>query len=207
MTNQHFISIEGIEGMGKTTVFNAVHEYLLEQGIEHVLTREPGGTPIAEDIRAVLLSHDGEELAPITELLLMFASRAQHVQQVIKPALARGEWVICDRFVDASFAYQGGGRGMEKEKLETLSQWTVDALPDLTILLDAPVSLGLERIDKRSTRDRIEIEKRDFFERARQTYLDRAAEDPDRFVIVDATQPKMQMQSEVLGIIEAKLYA
>ena len=109
MTNQHFISIEGIEGMGKTTVFNAVHEYLLEQGVKHVLTREPGGTPIAEDIRAVLLSHDSEEMAPITELLLMFASRAQHVQQVIKPALARGEWVICDRFVDASFAYQGGG--------------------------------------------------------------------------------------------------
>ncbi len=205
MEKHFFISIEGIEGMGKTTVFDALHQCLTEKGIKHILTREPGGTIIAEAIRQILLSHEGEEMLPITEMLLMFASRAQHVDHVIKPALAKGEWVICDRFADASYAYQGGGRGLSKGMLDTLSSWTVDTMPDLTFLLDGPVDLGVERIAKRSTKDRIETEKHDFFERARQAYLDRAKSQPDRFVIIDASQSKEQVLAEVLVTMAKQL--
>ena len=191
--------------MGKTTVFDAVHQYLNEKHVKHILTREPGGTIIAEAIRQTLLSHDGEEMLPVTEMLLMFASRAQHVDHVIKPALAKGEWVICDRFVDASYAYQGGGRGLSTEKLDTLASWTLDVMPDLTFLLDGPVELGVERIAKRSTKDRIETEKHDFFERARQAYLERAERENNRFVVIDASQSKEAVLATVLATMAQKL--
>ena len=197
----YFISIEGIEGMGKTTVFNAVKDYLDQQGVAFKSTREPGGTAIAEGIRDVLLAHAEEALTPMGELLLMFASRAQHVAHVIKPSLAKGQWVICDRFVDASYAYQGGGRGLSQDKLDALSAWTVDVMPDVTFLLDASVELGAHRIGKRSTKDRIEIEQHDFFERARRAYQSRAANAPERFVVIDASQDKHQVISQVIAHI------
>jgi dTMP kinase len=197
----HFISIEGIEGMGKTTVFNALRDYLAQQSIDFTLTREPGGTAIAEGIRDVLLAHDDELLTPMGELLLMFASRAQHVAHVIKPALKEGRWVICDRFVDASYAYQGGGRNLSQDKLDALAAWTCDVMPDVTLLLDAAVDVGVQRIAKRTTKDRIEVEKHDFFERARAAYLKRAAQEPGRFVVIDASLPMEQVIANVIAHI------
>ena len=151
-----FITFEGIEGMGKSTVVRAVQEHLESLSIPLIMTREPGGTPLAESIRKVLLGHHTEPLCESAELMMMFASRAQHIEHKIKPALAMGQWVLCDRFTDSSFAYQGGGRKLSKTRIELLEQWVQgDLQPDLTILLDGPVELGLHRIKKR-TKDRIE---------------------------------------------------
>jgi len=193
-----FITVEGIEGVGKSTCTACIDKFLTEHNIPHVMTREPGGTEIAESIRGVLLKHHTETMAPLTELLLMFASRSQHLSTLIKPALASGQWVVSDRFTDASFAYQGAGRQLPLSHLEQLEQIVHhDLQPDLTLLLDAPVEVAQARAHARSTPDRIEVEKLEFFERVRQCYLQRAKTAPQRFVIIDATQTLANVENEI----------
>ncbi|HMB55766.1 MAG TPA: dTMP kinase [Arenimonas sp.] len=184
-----FISIEGGEGAGKSTVIAAIVQALGQHGLEVVQTREPGGTPAGEAIRTLLLD-PARTLAAETELLLMFAARAQLVRELILPALARGAVVVSDRFTDASFAYQGGGRGIEMGRIAELERWAAGIKPDLTFLLDVGVDEGLARARSRGGElDRIERERSDFFERVRATYLSRAAAEPGRFRVIDASQP------------------
>jgi dTMP kinase len=195
----YFISFEGIEGVGKTTALQLVHEYLISKNRHCVVTREPGGTPIAEAIRQILLSHYDEPLCKDTELLLMFAGRAQNIAQVIKPALAQGQWVLSDRFTDASFAYQGGGRGIAATHIAELACWVLgDLQPDLTFLLDMPAEAGLRRVVSRGAKDRIELEGVEFFERVRQCYLALAKAQPQRFRVINADQPVAQIKKEIL---------
>ena len=190
-THPRFISLEGGEGAGKTTVLNALRETLAADGAEVLCTREPGGTPLAETIRGWLLDHaSSEALAPETELLLMFAARAQHVRHVLLPALHRGAWVISDRFTDSSYAYQGGGRGLPMSFIADLEHNVVGLRPALTLLLDVGVGEGRARARGRaSDPDRIEREEDAFFERVRQVFLQRAAAEPDRIRVIDATRP------------------
>lgn len=196
-----FITFEGIEGMGKSTVTHAVEKYLDEKNIPYIVTREPGGTPLAESIRRVVLGHHDEKVCEAAELMLMFASRAQHIEEKIKPALAAGKWVLCDRFTDSSFAYQGGGRKLSMERIAQLESWVQgDLQPNLTLLLDGPVELGLHRIKKR-TKDRIEKEDHDFFNRIRATYLDRAKQFPDRFVILDANKTRTEVKEAAIKAV------
>ncbi len=204
-----FISFEGIEGLGKTTHLKRLAEWLQQKAIDVVITREPGGTPMGEEIRDVLLAHRHEIVAPKTELLLMFAARAQHVATIIQPALKRGAWVLCDRFTDASFAYQGGGRGMDLQKIKALETWVLEQFePDLTFLFDAEPSIGLERIKGRDGHpDRFELEKIEFFERVRSVYKTRAEQNPKRFRIIDASKPLEEVWKEVRTIIDAWLEA
>ena len=188
MMRGRFISIEGGEGAGKSTVIAAIRDVLAERGIEVVATREPGGTPAGEAIRALLLD-PARTLFAETELLLMFAARAQLVRELIEPALQRGATVVSDRFTDASFAYQGGGRGIEMGRIAELERWAAGLKPDLTFLLDVGVGQGLARARSRGGEpDRIEREREDFFERVRATYLARAAAEPQRFRVIDASQ-------------------
>jgi dTMP kinase len=199
-----FITIEGGEGVGKSTNVAVVERWLIDSGIPHRLTREPGGTPLAEAIRALLLEVREEPVAPMAELLMIFAARAQHIEQVIAPALARGEWVVCDRFTDATYAYQGGGRRLPPEwvgQLEALVQG--DLRPDLTLLLDAPTALGLQRADQRGQLDRFEQEQLEFFERVRQAYLARAALEPGRFRIVPTDRPLAAIAGEITALMKA----
>ncbi|EKD54783.1 MAG: hypothetical protein ACD_60C00044G0002 [uncultured bacterium] len=199
MKTGKFITIEGIEGVGKTTALKYIQHYLNEQQKACVMTREPGGTPIAEKLRDILLTpYETEIMTSETELLLMFAARAEHLAHVILPALREGKWVVSDRFVDATYAYQGGGRKIEMNKIAVLDQWIVgDHQPDLTILLDAPPDVGLLRAKHRSTEDRIEQEKIDFFERVRAVYLARAKQFSSRFRVIDATKPLASVQDEL----------
>lgn len=185
------MTFEGIEGVGKSTQVELAARVLGDRGRELVVTREPGGTPVAERVRALLLATDVPAMAPLTELMLMFAARAEHLAGVILPALARGAIVLCDRFHDATYAYQGGGRGMAVDAIATLEKLVVAGhSPDLTILLDAPVPVALARAAARKGQsDRFEQEREDFFERVRTAYLARAAAEPSRFRIVDADQP------------------
>jgi dTMP kinase len=184
------ITLEGGEGAGKSTVIAALAQMLRERGIAFRQTREPGGTALGETIRSVLLDPAVRNVRAETELLLVFAARAQHVGEVIEPALAAGEWVLCDRFTDASFAYQGGGRGLDEEIIDGLERWAVRRKPDLTLLLDVPVQTGLQRARSRGGRfDRIESENEAFFERVRAAYRARAASEPQRFRVIDAMQP------------------
>jgi len=204
MTAAKFITIEGVEGVGKSTARDFIQNVLDEANIAYVSTREPGGTPIAEEIREVLLKQHNEIMSPHTELLLMFAGRAQNISHVIHPALQRGQWVISDRFTDASFAYQGSGRGVPLEEIRELEQWVQgDLQPDLTILLDAPVEVGMARIQKRNTKDRIEQEGIDFFKRVRERYLIRAKKFPSRFCVINAEQPLAQVQEEIKKAVMA----
>jgi len=182
-----FISFEGTEGVGKTTLIKGVAKHLTAQGVDFIVTREPGGTPLAEQIRGLLLTPDGEKIAPACELLLLFAARAQHLNQVIEPALARGQWVLCDRFVDATFAYQCGGRGLPTTQVQALVEQFVSVLPTKTFWLDAPVEVGMARAGKRGALDRFEQERHDFFDRVRAVYAERAAAEPQRVVKLDAT--------------------
>ena len=184
-----FISFEGTEGVGKTTLIRKIYEYLVQQGQEVVLTREPGGTPMAEQIRSLLLSvnHD-ENMSNDTELLLMYAARAQHLQQVIVPALLAGKTVLCDRFTDASFAYQCAGRGLSREKLNVLNQNFVSHMPNVTFWLDAPIELGMSRARERGALDRFEQEKVTFFEKVRAGYQELFEQSPERMKRLDATQ-------------------
>ena len=196
-----FISLEGGEGAGKSTVLDALRAVLAEGGREVVCTREPGGTPEGEAIRELLLSPD-QHLEPEAELLLMFAARAQLVRQVIRPALARGAVVLADRFTDASFAYQGGGRGLDSGHIAELERWAAGLRPDLTFLLDVGVAQGLERARARGGEpDRIESEREEFFERVRAAYLARARAEPARFRVIDASQPAAAVRDAAVAAL------
>jgi dTMP kinase len=197
-----FITLEGPEGAGKSTNRDYLAACLREQGIEVLLTREPGGTPLAERIRELLLTPSDEVMAADTELLLVFAARAQHLAGVIKPALARGCVVLCDRFTDATYAYQGGGRGLSLERIATLEQFVQgDLRPDLTLVFDLPIEIGLARAAARGRLDRFEQEGRAFFDAVRQTYLQRAAAAPERYRIVDAAQTLTQVQHDLDALV------
>jgi dTMP kinase len=203
-----FITIEGIEGAGKSTAINDIRAYLEAKGIEAVFTREPGGTPLAEEIRKVLLLPRGDEsVQPETELLLMFACRAQLVNNLIKPALHAGKWVVSDRYVDASYAYQGYGRGINLNHIQQLDTMTVDDVyPDLTLFLDVPVELGLQRAEKRGQgKDRIEQEKVDFFTRVRDGYLARADHAPERIKVIDASKTPAEAAKEISKVLDGVL--
>jgi dTMP kinase len=196
-----FITIEGAEGMGKSTVIATICETLHKAAIDYILTREPGGTKIGEDIRTVLLADCEETLMPLTEALLFFAGREQNITQLIKPALAKDKWVVSDRFTDSSLAYQGGGRGVSPDKLDALVNWVQgDCVPDMTLLLDAPIEVGLERIKKRG-KDRIENESIEFFKRVRERYLELADANPQRYRIVNSNQPIADVQKDVAALI------
>lgn len=205
-----FISLEGGEGAGKTTALNAIRAALQAQGCEVVLTREPGGTPLAERIRALVLTPDpeiaAEPLSPEAELLLVFAARAQHVRQVIEPALRRGCYVLSDRFTDSSYAYQGGGRGLEPAWIAELERRAVGLLPGLTLLLDVDVAVGRARANGRDLwPDRIESEQDDFFQRVRAVFRERATQDPTRFRLIDASQDQAGVAAQVVDAINAYL--
>jgi dTMP kinase len=198
----HFLSLEGGEGAGKTTVLNALREALQRDGHEVVCTREPGGTPMAEQIRELLLNPDHEKPAAETELLLMFAARAQHVRETIQPALTRGAWVISDRFTDSSYAYQGGGRGLDPAFIAELERRVVGLQPGLTLLLDLGVAQGRERTRGRDLYpDRIERERDEFFERVRGAFLARARAEPDRVRVIDATQSAVEVAADAVAIL------
>jgi dTMP kinase len=203
----HFISLEGGEGAGKTTVLGALRAALQADGCNVVSTREPGGTPLAERIRGLLLAVDDaaqETLAPETELLLMFAARVQHVRETILPALQRGAWVISDRFTDSSHAYQGGGRGISAHLIDELERSVVGLQPGLTLLLDVGVNEGRQRANGRGVSpDRIEREREDFFERVRTTFLARAAADPQRFRVLDAGRPAEVVAADAVAQLRA----
>ncbi|PKF71957.1 dTMP kinase [Pseudomonas fluvialis] len=197
-----FITLEGPEGAGKSTNRDYLAMCLRAAGIEVLLTREPGGTPLAERIRELLLAPSDEAMAADTELLLVFAARAQHLAQVIRPALARGCVVLCDRFTDATYAYQGGGRGLSQQRIAELERFVQgDLRPDLTLLFDLPVEQGLARAAVRGRLDRFEQEQRSFFEAVRQTYLQRAALAPQRYRLLDASQSLQQVQAAIDGLV------
>ena len=198
-----FITVEGIEGAGKTTCMQVVTEVIEHQGINAIHTREPGGTVLGEDLRSLLLGHNHTGMSDDAELLMMFAARAEHIAQKIQPALDDGKWVLCDRFTDATYAYQGYGRGIPLEKIAGLENWVQGELrPDLTLLMDLPVEVGMERAGKRSAPDRFESEAWDFFERIRQGYLSIAAEQPSRVKVIDASQDLPDVQAQVRVAIE-----
>ncbi len=196
------LSIEGGEGAGKSSAISAVHDGLLARGIEVVSTREPGGTEAGEAIRAILLD-PSRRLAAETELLLMFASRAQLVRELIEPALQRGAWVVSDRFTDASFAYQGGGRGLDAGRIAELERWAAGIKPDLTFLLDVDIAQGHARIAGRGEPDRIEREHADFFQRVRDTYLAHAIAEPQRFRVIDASLAASAVAAAVMAALDA----
>jgi dTMP kinase len=198
-----FISLEGIEGVGKSTNVAFTAETVRKAGFEVVTTREPGGTPFGERVREWILNGDHGQLSAEIESLLMFAARARHLEEVIRPALAVGRWVVCDRFSDATFAYQGGGRGANRTLLDALRREIQQGLePDLTLLLDAPLDVGASRISGR-TPDHFEREQRPFFERVRAAYLRLAAEHPTRIKIVDAARPLDQVQQQIEAHVQA----
>lgn len=201
-TSGKFIVVEGMEGCGKTTNMQFIQTYLATYQIPLVVTREPGGTPLAEEIRALLLANRDESVSEEAELLLMFAARAQHLAQKIKPALNNRQWVLCDRFTDATYAYQGGGRQLSQHTIATLETLVQKELrPDLIIILDVPIEKGLERAAQRGNLDRFEQEKKDFFERVRDVYLKRAKEHPNCYKIVDASLAIEEVQKNIQQIL------
>ncbi|MCW8889205.1 MAG: dTMP kinase [Sedimenticola sp.] len=201
-----FITVEGGEGAGKSSNLAFIRVLLEQSGIEVVFTREPGGTALGEDIRDLLLGHKHTGMASDTELMLMFAARAEHLNRLILPALSQGKWVLCDRFTDASYAYQGGGRGIDMRRIQFLETWVQQGItPDLTLLLDLPVQTGLDRAGQRSEPDRFEVEQTAFFERVRATYLERAGQEPGRFRIIDAAVTLPQVQSQIASVVTAFL--
>ncbi|MEI2454638.1 dTMP kinase [Lysobacter firmicutimachus] len=202
-TGARFVTLEGGEGAGKSTVLAALRGAFEDAGIDAVYTREPGGTPLAEQIRGLMLDTHHEPAAPETELLLAFAARAQHVRATIAPALARGRWVISDRFTDASYAYQGAGRGLDLHFIAELERRVVGLRPALTLLLDVPVDVGLARARGRGAADRIESERNDFFERVRHAYRERAAAEPERFAVIDAGQPAEAVAQQAVARLRA----
>jgi len=204
-----FLTIEGIEGVGKSTQVARLSEGFNERGIAHVVTREPGGTPLAERIREMVLLDNagGESMPPTAELLLMFAARAVHLTNFVEPNLRAGRWVVCDRFIDATYAYQGGGRRLNVEHIRQLETMVVGARrPDLTVLLDAPVGQALERVRRRNagSADRFESERAEFFERVRDAYRARAAAEPTRIAVVDASQSVDRVASQILELLVAR---
>ncbi len=200
-----FISIEGTEGAGKSTSLKYIKTFLQQKGVDFIITREPGGTPIAEKIRELLLDKANKALCDDAELLLVFAARAQHLNELIIPALESGQWVISDRFTDASYAYQGAGRGLAWEKIAQLEQWVQGSLrPDATLLLDIPVELGMQRVRSRGQTDRFEEEQMSFFKRIREAYLKLAEENPRRYYIID-TRPAIEEVYQQLARVLNKL--
>lgn len=198
-----FITIEGGEGVGKSTNIAFIQETLAAKGIKSIVTREPGGTPLAEEIREVLIKNRDEKVVSETELLLMFAARAQHLYQKIIPALDKGVWVISDRFTDATYAYQSGGRGVPAEKVGLLENFVQgDLRPDLTLLLDAPIEVGMARAKNRGALDRFEEEQAEFFNNVRDNYLARSEAEPNRFKVIDATQSLEDVQAAINEVIE-----
>ena len=202
-----FLTVEGVEGVGKSTHIETIKNFLDERDTPCILTREPGGTPVAERIRELLLAvHEDEALCELSELLLVFAARAQHLERVVKPALAQGKWVICDRFTDATYAYQGGGRGLDVAiiaGLESLIQGELK--PDLTIILDLDPRIGMRRASERGELDRFEREQIEFFDKVRRTYLDIAAADPQRCVVIDAASDLATVSADLLKILNSSL--
>lgn len=206
MERGKFITIEGIEGVGKSTNMAAVVARIEAAGHRVLTTREPGGTPFAEDLRDILMNRGDEPVPEIAELLLMFAARSFNVSNVIVPALEAGTWVVCDRFTDSTRAYQGGGRGIPMETINRIAEWVHgNTWPDLTLLLDAPVDVGMARAGSRSEPDRFEQEKHEFFERVRACYLELAAAENDRFVVVDTTRDIEHVRAEVVAIVDGLL--
>ncbi len=198
MTKGKFITVEGIEGVGKSTNIEFLSGLIESAGHTVLRTREPGGTPMAESIRELLLEHGHEPVPDVAELLLFFAARSLHLQNAIRPALDRGDWVVCDRFTDASRAYQGNGRGLDMEMINRLAEWVQDGLePHLTILLDAPASVGMARAGARGRKDRLDSEQASFYSRVRNGYLDLAAANPERFCVVDASRPISEVQASI----------
>ena len=206
MTRGKFITLEGGEGVGKTTNLNFIKDYLKQHAISVVVTREPGGTVLAEKIRHLLLDKDSEAISEHAELLMIFAARAQHIKHVIEPALAKGAWVLCDRFTDATYAYQGGGRNMRVSTIEWLENLVQgNLIPDLTVLLDAPVEIGIERARERGAFDRFESEKISFFEQVRRAYLLQAELHPERIKLIKANQSLADVQRALIDVIGAFL--
>jgi dTMP kinase len=197
------ITLEGGEGAGKSTVLDAVRERLESRGIGVIVTREPGGTVLGEIVREIVLDPSRRNLCAESELLLMFAARAQLVRELIRPALDAGQWVLSDRFTDASYAYQGAGRGQPEQRIAELEQWAAGLKPDLTLLLDIPVADGLARAGGRGKADRIELESRDFFERVRVAYRARATAEPARFRVIDATRSLDEVRAAACTVVDA----
>jgi dTMP kinase len=203
MTRGRFITVEGIEGVGKSSNIDVLVRHIEKAGFEVVQTHEPGGTPLSADIRNILMHRGDEPIPEIAELLLMFAARSLNVNNNIRPALDAGKWVICDRFTDSSRAYQSGGRGLPMETVNQMADWVHgDLWPDLTILLDAPVEIGMARAGNRSKPDRIEKEENEFFARVRESYLELAANEPERFVVVDTTRDLSDVQADVVSLAQ-----
>jgi dTMP kinase len=203
MNRGKLITLEGIEGVGKTTHIGFISSLLQKTGHTVVVTREPGGTRAGESIREILLHGKDIKIDALTELLLIFAARAQHLQEVVRPALEAGSYVLCDRFTDASYAYQGGGRGLAQAEIRQLENLVQQGLqPHLTLLFDASVQTGLARANKRGEADRFETETVNFFERVRQAYLDRALDEPARFRVIDAEQPIASVEQQLRRVLE-----
>ncbi|MGH8308013.1 MAG: dTMP kinase [Gammaproteobacteria bacterium] len=206
MRKARFITVEGIEGVGKSTHIEFIRSWLETRGINVLQTREPGGTPLAEQIRSLLLDASNVGLPAMSELLLMFAARADHVERVIRPALAKGRWVLCDRFLDASYAYQGGGRKLPVRQIAELERMVLKKLkPDLTLLLDAPIQVGLKRIKARGERDRFELEQQVFFDRVRRAYLKRVRGEPHRIKVIRADGTMHEVQQHIAATLKTRL--
>jgi dTMP kinase len=198
-----FITIDGVEGAGKSTQIDFICNYLAKKNINVILTREPGGTELGEKIRALLLSTDTQSMSSDTELLLMFAARNEHIKTKIMPALDKGDWVLSDRFTDASYAYQGAGRGLSIERIAQLEKWVLqDFTPDVTLLLDVPVALGMSRVKFRGHKDRIELETNDFFNRVRDGYIERSKQFPKRIKLIDASTTPEQTTEQIKTILQ-----
>ena len=198
-----FITLEGIEGAGKSTAVDFIEDFLTKEGHDVIKTREPGGTVIGEQIREILLKNENYALTYDTELLLVFSARAQHIQEVILPALSSGKIILCDRFTDASYAYQGGGRGIDASRINLLEKWVQgDLRPNLTLLFDLDVSIGIQRTKKRSDADRFEREEINFFEKIRNTYLERAKNEPQRFRIINSASSLESVKEQIITILK-----
>ncbi|MEK9574922.1 MAG: dTMP kinase [Gammaproteobacteria bacterium] len=203
MSRGKFITIDGLEGAGKSTQIDFIKKYLSDRNRDVFLTREPGGTDLGERLRALLLDKNIDAMNPDTELLLMFAARNEHVKKVIVPKLEQGVWVISDRFTDASYAYQGGGRGIPLERIGELEQWTLqDFVPDMTFLLDLDVELGLSRVEQRGEKDRFEEEHKDFFNKVREIFSNRASKYPERIKLIDASKNIDETSSQIKKILD-----
>ncbi len=199
-----FITLEGIEGVGKTSNLQFIQGLLESVGHSCVVTREPGGTSLGEALRGLLLSHSDEDMSADAELLMMFAARAEHLNKVIRPALNKGQTVLCDRFTESTYAYQGGGRQLSVKKINDLEQWVQgDLRPDLTVILDAPVEVGRERAGKRSVPDRIETEKDEFFQRVREAYINLSKQHPERICLIDASVDLESVQQQIREKLDA----
>jgi dTMP kinase len=204
MERGKFITIDGVEGAGKSTQITFICDYLKAKGVKVILTREPGGTDVGEKIRTLLLSNSTGKMHADTELMLMFAARNEHIQNKIMPALKQGDWVLSDRFTDASYAYQGGGRGLDVERIAQLEQWVLqDFIPDMTLLLDVPVEIGMSRVESRGKKDRIELEATDFFNRVRQAYIDRSEQFPERIKLIDSSQTVEHTKQQIKVVLDS----